>query len=89
MASEHAQLRFLDAAQAAEVLGGFNPRTVSRWAREGYLPAYPVGEGKRRVWRFLQHDLEQWMSARRTGHSPHGGLNSCAAIGAPVGAKHV
>lgn len=85
MPSERAQLRFLDAAQAAEVLGGFNSRTVSRWAREGYLPAYPIGEGKRRVWRFLQHDLEEWMLARRTGAAMHNALNSVAAIGAPVG----
>lgn len=51
-------------------LGGLNSRTVTRWAREGYLPAYPIGEGKRRLWRFLQSDLEQWMLARRTGRIP-------------------
>jgi excisionase family DNA binding protein len=58
---------FLDAEQAAEFLGGLNSRTVTRWAREGYLPAYPIGEGKRRLWRFLESDLEQWMLSRRTG----------------------
>jgi hypothetical protein len=31
------------------------------------LPAYPIGEGKRRLWRFRQEDLEQWMQSRRTG----------------------
>jgi excisionase family DNA binding protein len=59
--------RFLDATQAAEYLGGLNPRTVIKWAREGYLPAYPIGEGKRRLWRFLESDLERWMLARQTG----------------------
>ncbi len=59
--------RFLDATEAAEFLGGLNSRTVSRWAREGYLPSYPMGEGKRRLWRFLASDLEQWMIDRRTG----------------------
>jgi excisionase family DNA binding protein len=59
--------RFLDAKQAAVFLGGLNFRTVLRWAREGYLPAYPVGEGKRRLWRFLETDLENWMLSRRTG----------------------
>ena len=59
--------RFLDAAAAAAHLGGMNSRTVTRWAREGYLPAYPIGEGKRRLWRFLEHDLDRWMHARRTG----------------------
>lgn len=59
--------RFLTPDEAAEYLGGLNSRTVTRWAREGYLPAFPVGEGKRRLWRFLESDLEQWMLLRRTG----------------------
>lgn len=59
--------RFLTPDEAADYLGGLNSRTVTRWAREGYLPAFPVGEGKRRLWRFLESDLEQWMHARRTG----------------------
>jgi hypothetical protein len=48
---------FLNAEQAAQFLGGLNARTVTRWAREGYLPAYPLGEGKRRLWRYLRADL--------------------------------
>jgi excisionase family DNA binding protein len=59
--------KFLTAEEAAAYLGGLNSRTVTRWAREGYLPAYPIGEGKRRLWRFLETDLEQWMLSRRTG----------------------
>ncbi len=59
--------RFLTAVEAADFLGGLNSRTVTRWAREGYLPSYPIGEGKRRLWRFLESDLEQWMLSRRTG----------------------
>ena len=59
--------RFLDAAEASHFLGGLNSRTVTRWAREGYLPAYPIGEGKRRLWRFLEGDLSAWMAARRQG----------------------
>lgn len=59
--------RFLDATQASRFLGGLNSRTVTRWAREGYLPAYPIGEGKRRLWRFLRGDLEIWMNARKQG----------------------
>jgi excisionase family DNA binding protein len=61
--------RFLTADQAAEFLGGLNSRTVTRWAREGYMPSYPIGEGKRRLWRFLANDLEKWMLSRRTGVS--------------------
>jgi hypothetical protein len=70
--------RFLDAEQAAAFLGGLNSRTVTRFAREGYLPAYPIGEGKRRLWRFLEADLERWMLSRRTG-------TLAVATGAPTG----
>ena len=37
---------FLNAEQAAQFLGGLNSRTVTRWSREGYLPAYPLGDTK-------------------------------------------
>jgi hypothetical protein len=60
---------FLNAEQAAQFLGGLNSRTVIRWAREGYLPAYPIGEGKRRLWRYLKADLAAWMLGRRCGGS--------------------
>jgi excisionase family DNA binding protein len=69
---------FLTPAEAARFLGGINSRTITRWAREGYLPAIPVGEGKRRLWRFRECDLEQWMLSRQTGT-----LN--AAADAPTG----
>lgn len=68
VADETPNRRFLTADEASEFLGGLNSRTLTRWAREGYLPAYPIGEGKRRLWRFLQSDLEDWMLSRRTGH---------------------
>jgi excisionase family DNA binding protein len=58
---------FLTPEQAAAYLGGLNSRTVTRWAREGYIPSYPLGKGKRRLWRFLEHDLTKWMLSRRTG----------------------
>jgi excisionase family DNA binding protein len=57
---------FLTPEEAATFLGGLHARTVTRWAREGYLPAYPIGEGKRRLWRFLKSDLQSWMLARRS-----------------------
>jgi excisionase family DNA binding protein len=65
--ADSAPSRFLTAEEAAAYLGGLNSRTLTRWAREGYLPAIPIGEGKRRLWRFLQTDLEEWMLARRQG----------------------
>ena len=57
--------RYINAEQAARYLGGLNSRTVSRWAREGYLPAIPIGEGKLRLWRFVEADLDSWMEHRR------------------------
>jgi len=85
--------RFIDSEQAARFLGGLNSRTVTRWAREGYLPAYPIGEGKRRLWRFLEADLEAWMLARRNPVAPLLDIQAeedtlIAAIGDPVGELH-
>jgi excisionase family DNA binding protein len=60
---------FLTAEQASRFLGGIHPRTLTRWAREGLIPAYPLGEGKRRLWRFRRDDLRTWMLARRSGPS--------------------
>ena len=56
--------RYLTSEDAAAYLG-LNHRTVTRWAREGYLPAIPMGEGKKRLWRFLEDDLDDWMYGRR------------------------
>jgi excisionase family DNA binding protein len=81
--------RFLTPEEAADFLGGLNSRTVTRWAREGYLPAIPVGEGKRRLWRFREIELEHWMLSRYTGwtssefHAPSAKL--MPAADAPTG----
>ena len=40
-------------------------KTITRWARLGYLPAYPMGEGKRKFWRFLESELAEWLLARK------------------------
>ena len=64
-AADDVNRRFLTPVEAAAFLGGLNSRTVTRWAREGYIPAYPIGEGKRRLWRFRGSDLERWLLGRR------------------------
>ena len=56
--------RPLTPAGAAQYLG-LDVKTVTRWARQGYLPAHPLGEGKRKFWRFLLHELAAWLSARK------------------------
>ena len=53
----------LDAKEAASVLK-MNSRTLVRWARCGYVPAHPLGEGKRRLWRFFESELLEWVENR-------------------------
>lgn len=47
---------FVDAAKAAEFLH-LRPRRVLELARRGLIPAYPIGTGLRRVWRFRLSEL--------------------------------
>jgi DNA-binding transcriptional MerR regulator len=56
----------LDATEAARILR-MNSRTLIRWARCGYLPAHPLGEGKRRIWRFFETELLEWVEQQRNG----------------------
>jgi excisionase family DNA binding protein len=82
------QDRFLTPIEAAGYLGGLNARTLTRWAREGYLPAIPIGEGKRRIWRFLRKDLDVWMHARRTGPLPSNSSGSDTTIASAADAPN-
>jgi hypothetical protein len=47
---------FVDADKAAEFLS-ITRRRIMDLARHGALPAYPLGEGQRRVWRFRLSEL--------------------------------
>jgi hypothetical protein len=73
-------VRFLDAEQAAVFLGGLNSRTVTRWAREGYLPLIPLVKASDASGAFWESVLGIWMFNRRTGtlasatDAPTGGL---------------
>ncbi len=53
----------LDAKEAALLLR-MNSRTLVRWARCGHVPAHPLGEGKRRLWRFFASELLEWVENR-------------------------
>ena len=57
--------------EEAAALLGVNTRTLERWSREGSggIPAHPLGEGKRRLWRYFEHELLQWLEGRRPGKS--------------------
>jgi hypothetical protein len=39
-------------------------RTLIRWARVGYTPAHPLGEGHRRMWRFFEDELLAWVKSQ-------------------------
>ena len=54
---------FVDAVAASDFLH-LRPRRVLELARQGEIPAYPLGQGKRRVWRFLLSELAASLRAR-------------------------
>ena len=54
---------FVDADTAAEFLH-VTRRRILDLARAGEIPAYPLGHGKRRVWRFRLSELACAMQAR-------------------------
>jgi hypothetical protein len=55
---------FVDATKAAEFLG-LKPRRVLEMARAGQIPAYPLGDGARRTWRFRLTEICRAVAARR------------------------
>jgi excisionase family DNA binding protein len=54
---------YIDAAEAANFLS-INRRTLLKMARDGIVPAHPLGNGPRRLWRFLLSELDCWMRNR-------------------------
>lgn len=55
---------FVDAERAAEFLG-IRPRRILEMARAGELPAYPLGRGARRMWRFRITEICTAIASRR------------------------
>lgn len=55
---------YVDADEVSAFLK-IDRRTAIRWAREGRIPAHPLRyDGKRKTWRFLLSELDQWMRSR-------------------------
>ena len=55
--------RLMDSNEAAEYLR-LEPRLIKEWARKGYLPAHPLGLGERKIWRFFEHELVEWLNGQ-------------------------
>lgn len=64
---------FVDAAHAASFLA-MPRKTVLALARRGTLPAYGVGEGPRKVWKFRLSELDSWMQTEVRSASHRGRL---------------
>jgi len=56
--------RFVDSVVAAKSLS-IQRRQLLELARTGKIPAYPLGDGQRRLWRFRLSDLAKAMEQRR------------------------
>ena len=59
---------FVDAAAVADFLQ-LRRRRVLELAREGVIPAYPLGTGSRRVWRFRLSEVATELGASRVNYS--------------------
>jgi hypothetical protein len=59
---------FVDAARAGEFLS-LRPRRVLELARERAIPAYPLGHGVRRVWRFRLSELASAVCSRAVNYA--------------------
>ena len=62
--------RLLTPDEAAALLD-INPRTLVKWSRDGYVPSHGLGEGKRRIWRYFEKELLDWVEGRTNGGKRH------------------
>jgi len=65
---------FVDAETAAEFLN-LRRRRVQELARKGLIPAHPIGNGCRRVWRFRLSEVASALSSH-TVHSAHAAVRT-------------
>jgi len=56
--------RFVDSVVAANFLS-IERQMLMRLARQGKIPAYPLGDGQRRIWRFRLSELAKAMEQRK------------------------
>ncbi len=63
---------FVDGHRAAEFLG-MPRKTVLNLARRGSIPAHPVGNGLRHIWRFRISELASWLQSKAVESDSHRG----------------
>ena len=62
---------FVDAQRGAQFLG-ITRRRMLQLARDGSVPAYPIGNGKWKTWRFRLSELAEAMAVEKRMPSAHG-----------------
>jgi len=54
---------YVDATRAATFLS-VSRKTLLTLARTGQIPGHPIGQRKRRIWRFRLKELAAWIDSR-------------------------
>lgn len=61
---------FVDAQRGAQFLG-ITRRRMLQLARDGSIPAHPIGNGKRKTWRFRLSELAKAMAVEKAMPAAH------------------
>jgi excisionase family DNA binding protein len=65
-AASNSRTRPMNPWEAAAYLS-MDVKTITRWARERYIPAHPLGQGKKKYWRFYKHEIDAWLNSQSNG----------------------
>lgn len=65
---------FVDAQRAASFLA-MPRKTLLAKSRSGHLPAHPIGQGPRKIWRFRLSELSRWLDQKTVILDSHRGRN--------------
>ena len=71
LSSPHVSEPYIEAGRAASYLS-ISRKTLLSKARSGRLPAHPVGDGRKKMWRFRISELDRWMQTEVTSDSDGG-----------------
>jgi predicted DNA-binding transcriptional regulator AlpA len=65
---------YVDAERAAAFLA-MSRKTLLAFARKGHVPAHPIGQGPRKIWRFRLSELSRWLEQEAVKLDSHRGRN--------------